>query len=104
MAARIGNILYWLGCIVAGLITLLAMGMYLPGIPSAVTLPASFSFIFGASGSTENETASQPSSPAKRSCPSRILNVSYRRNLYSHRVTAALSFSLWGLRPVSLVA
>jgi hypothetical protein len=29
MAARIGNVLYWLGCILAGLITLLAVGMYL---------------------------------------------------------------------------
>lgn len=29
MAGRIGNVLYWLGCIVAGLITILAVGMYL---------------------------------------------------------------------------
>jgi hypothetical protein len=29
MAERIGNVLYWLGCIVAGLIALFAVGMYL---------------------------------------------------------------------------
>jgi hypothetical protein len=29
MAERIGNVLYWLGCIVAGLITILAVSMYL---------------------------------------------------------------------------
>ena len=29
MAERIGNVLYWLGCIVAGLTALLGVGIYL---------------------------------------------------------------------------